>query len=374
MANRTDAGAVSVHGTNPQYLVEKIVRLKIHASAYWKEHCYALTAETLVDKAVELEYIGGTYGGSRKPAPFLCLVLKMLQLQPELEIVYELIKNEDYKYVTALGCFYLRLIGRAEEVYNYLEPRYNDYRKLRLRETDGKYKIIHVDEFVEDLLSKEVVCDTILPHILKRQILEDQGTLQPRHSALEDQDDDDDEEALLAEIQADKEKQNGGVIAGENELIENPRAAALKPDRQSEERSRRSPSRNSEEEARRKDEKKKRKKEKKKKKYRTRGSESRSRSRSGHRSDSGSRSRSRSKDRKKKKSWKKQLKEKRRDRKRDDSRDRSKSRSRDRDRERKKDRKDDKKREEENGSNKNLDENSDEYWLSLRAKLGLKPM
>ena len=99
------------------------------------------------------------------------------------------------------------------------------------------------------------------------KILEDQGTLQPRHSALEDQDDDDDEEALLAEIRADAEKQNGertGVVAGENELIENPRAAALKPDRESEERGRRSPSRDSEEEARRKEEKRKRKKEKKK--------------------------------------------------------------------------------------------------------------
>ncbi len=48
MANRTDSGAVSVHGTNPQYLIEKIVRLKIHASAYWKEHCYALTGKILM--------------------------------------------------------------------------------------------------------------------------------------------------------------------------------------------------------------------------------------------------------------------------------------------------------------------------------------
>ena len=49
MANRTDTGAVSVHGTNPQYLIEKIVRLKIHSCAYWKEHCYALTGTYLPD-------------------------------------------------------------------------------------------------------------------------------------------------------------------------------------------------------------------------------------------------------------------------------------------------------------------------------------
>lgn len=45
-----------------------------------------------------LEYIGGTFGGNIKPTPFLCLVLKMLQIQPEKEIVVEFIKNDDYKY------------------------------------------------------------------------------------------------------------------------------------------------------------------------------------------------------------------------------------------------------------------------------------
>ena len=44
-----------------------------------------------------LEFIGGTYGGNIKPTPFLCLVLKMLQIQPEKEIVVEFIKNDDYK-------------------------------------------------------------------------------------------------------------------------------------------------------------------------------------------------------------------------------------------------------------------------------------
>lgn len=98
MANRTDPGARSVHGTNPQNLVEKILRSKIYQNTYWKEQCFGLTAETLVDKAMEIDHIGGTFGGNRKPTPFMCLVMKMLQIQPEKEIVVEFIKNEDYKY------------------------------------------------------------------------------------------------------------------------------------------------------------------------------------------------------------------------------------------------------------------------------------
>ena len=97
MANRTDPAAKSIRGTNPQNLVEKILRSKIYQNNYWKEQCFGLTAETLVDKAMELDHLGGTYGGNRKPTPFMCLVMKMLQIQPEKEIVIEFIKNEDYK-------------------------------------------------------------------------------------------------------------------------------------------------------------------------------------------------------------------------------------------------------------------------------------
>lgn len=98
MANRTDPLAKNIRGTNPQNLVEKIVRTKIYQHTFWKEQCFGLTAETLVDKAMELDHLGGTFGGNRKPTPFLCLILKMLQIQPEKEIVVEFIKNDDYKY------------------------------------------------------------------------------------------------------------------------------------------------------------------------------------------------------------------------------------------------------------------------------------
>ena len=137
MANRTVKDAQTIKGTNPQYLVEKIVRTRIYDSKYWKEECFALTAELVVDKAMDLRYVGGTFAGNIKPTPFLCLVLKMLQIQPEKDIVIEFIKNEEYKYVRALGAFYLRLVGTSVECYKYLEPLLNDYRKIRTQKRDG---------------------------------------------------------------------------------------------------------------------------------------------------------------------------------------------------------------------------------------------
>eukprot|EP01033_Poteriospumella_lacustris_P002904 gene2905-2119_t len=103
MSNTTDTAAQAVHGTNPQYLVEKITRLKIYNCTYWKEECFGLTAATIIDKAVALKYLSGTYGGNNKPSKFMCLLLKMLQLQPDHDIVLEFIRNDDFKYLRALG-------------------------------------------------------------------------------------------------------------------------------------------------------------------------------------------------------------------------------------------------------------------------------
>ncbi|XP_013687750.2 pre-mRNA-splicing factor 38 [Brassica napus] len=186
MANRTDPLAKNIRGTNPQNLVEKIVRTKIQNHTFWKEQCFGLTAETLVDKAMELDHVGGTFGGNRKPTPFLCLVLKMLQIQPEKEIVVEFIKNDDYKYVRVLGAFYLRVTGSDVDVYRYLEPLYNDYRKVRQKLADGRFSLTHVDEVIEELLTKDYSCDIAMPRLKKRCTLEQNGVLEPRKSVLED--------------------------------------------------------------------------------------------------------------------------------------------------------------------------------------------
>lgn len=70
-------------------------------------------------------------------------------MKPDKDIVYEFIRNKDYKYVNALAMFYLRMIGKPIEIYQILEIFYSDYRKLRLRNPDGTYSIIHFDEYAE---------------------------------------------------------------------------------------------------------------------------------------------------------------------------------------------------------------------------------
>mmetsp|Transcript_12435 Transcript_12435/g.24844 ORF Transcript_12435/g.24844 Transcript_12435/m.24844 type:complete len:433 (+) Transcript_12435:164-1462(+) len=203
MANVTDPLARAVHGTNPQNLIEYITRQKIYDSLYWKEECFGLSASDVATKASDLQAMGGSYGGNNKPTRFLCLALKLLQIQPEEGIVEEFLQNEDFKYVRALGAFYLRLTGRPAEIYELIEPLYNDFRKLRFRESTG-WKITYMDEVADELLNSDRYCGIALPHLPKRAVLESAGYLDgPRRSALVpliDEEADGDAEQLLQKM------------------------------------------------------------------------------------------------------------------------------------------------------------------------------
>lgn len=175
-------GAV-IHNVNPAHLLEKAVRDRVTESYYWKEQCFAINEATLCDRAVEMTYLGGTYG-QQKPTSFICLCLKLLQLMPEREIVLEYLHQTEFKYLSALAAFYIRLTFDSKDVYTTLEPLLADYRKLRRRTKDGGYSLTYMDQFVDDLLTKDRVCGTSLRKLPQRSLLEDLGQLEMRESPL----------------------------------------------------------------------------------------------------------------------------------------------------------------------------------------------
>ncbi|GAK66474.1 PRP38-domain-containing protein [Moesziomyces antarcticus] len=184
MANATIRGAVSIHGTNPQFLVEKPVRARIYESPFWKEHCFALSAATLLPLAVDLHHVGGLTGLQR-PSHFLCLLQKLLQIQPEPAIVDAYLAAKEFKYLRVLAAFYVRLTFASSDVYARLEPMLEDYSKLRWRDAGGAYSVVHMDEVVDMLLREERVCDIILPRLTRRDVCEARDGLAPRISRLE---------------------------------------------------------------------------------------------------------------------------------------------------------------------------------------------
>ena len=211
MSHRADAsGALDnrgytgplIRGQNPATLIETATRDRITESLFWKEQCFGLNAATLMDRAVEMTFIGGTYGVAMKPTPFLCLAFKLLTLVPDEEIILEYLNyaGDEWKYVRALAAFYIRLAFDADQIYKTLEPLLLDSRKLRRRRKE-EYTLTYMDEFVDELLTQERSCATSLWKLPSRQVLEDLEKLEPRESPLQAELDamDDDEEMSGAE-------------------------------------------------------------------------------------------------------------------------------------------------------------------------------
>jgi len=180
MANRTDPLAAQLSGQDPQNLIEYITRQKIYDSRYWKETCFGLTVADVLEKASELDMIGGL------PTPFLSLLLKLLQLNAESDLIIEgFIEQEEFKYARALGVIYLRLTGRPADIYETLEPLYSDQRKLRHWQPP-LWSIKHVDELIHELLTESFVAGITLPRLPSRKVLQDGGYLPegPRETAI----------------------------------------------------------------------------------------------------------------------------------------------------------------------------------------------
>lgn len=211
---RGSNAALAPNGLNPATIMEKAVKDRIVDSYFYKEQCFALNEADIVDRVVEhVSYIGGTYGATQKPSPFLCLAFKLLELAPSDAILQEYLQygGEAFKYLRALACFYVRLTRQAKDVYQILEPFLEDRRKLRRKARAGT-SLTFVDEFVDDLLNKDRICATSLWKMPKREILEDLEILEPRVSPLGDLED------LLEED--DEDGQENGTANGESDEMD----------------------------------------------------------------------------------------------------------------------------------------------------------
>jgi pre-mRNA-splicing factor 38A len=166
--------------------VELILRNRVFNSYYWKEKCFGLTSETIIDKILELKYIGGMNHSSNQPTDFICLFIKLLQLNPSEEIIDEYLSDPDLKYLRALTALFIRFAYPPYKIYTKLEKLYCDYKKLVILKSKG-YAIIHMDEYIDQLLNDEHIFEISLPKIPKRSVLEENGELSPYVSVLENE-------------------------------------------------------------------------------------------------------------------------------------------------------------------------------------------
>lgn len=147
MANTTVRGALAIHGQNPQVTFQSSllrcfsslsvssrdghskphIRVAVLERALLRSYRYVFSscegrntlktspAETLIDRAIELKAIGGVYG-PQKPTEFISLLLKLLQIQPEKEILIEYLQADEFKLAVRLIHLCQTLTGQPSDI------------------------------------------------------------------------------------------------------------------------------------------------------------------------------------------------------------------------------------------------------------------
>ncbi len=181
-------------------LIPAILRDRVLTSRYWREKCFALSTETLIDRASELDYLGFCYGGVNRPTPFLCLLMKMMQLEPDMETLLSFVEYSggspsndlesrtiDLRYLRALTVVYIRLVCKSSAIFSQLESLLPDYRTLFAVDPSGAFIRLYVDELIEMLLDSEnrPVLGFVFPNLVKRDVLQRRGEIEMYASELD---------------------------------------------------------------------------------------------------------------------------------------------------------------------------------------------
>ena len=178
-------------------LVDKVV-----TSRYWKERAFALNELSLVDRVMlDVQSVGVVFGAHNRPTPFFCLLVKLLQMKPDVESVRHFVtlthgpvtddpeKRKDLRYLRVLGAFYLRLtLHTSPDLYTLLEPLYADCRQVNVVQCSGEAQSLSIDAIVDWLLAQksQTVLGLGLPVIVRRFVHEKRKKLKPYQSFLSD--------------------------------------------------------------------------------------------------------------------------------------------------------------------------------------------
>lgn len=160
---------------NKAHLVEPIVRHRVQDSLFYKQYLHLTNEQSILPIITEhVHYIGGG-DSSNRPSPFLCCLVRLLEIEPLADIIHLYLDQNGYKafkYLTALALLYCRMVLDADGFYSIHDKYITDYRKVRVRDknplfaADGTpvhYRVLHMDVWVDLLLREERVVDLKLP-------------------------------------------------------------------------------------------------------------------------------------------------------------------------------------------------------------------
>lgn len=206
MANKTDEHALHAHGSDPQHLLSPTIRNAVYSCVFWNRTCFGINLADLVHVSVRLRSISGMNLVNRRPSAFLCLLLKLLQLSPEMDRISVFLEQTEFKYPRILAAFYIRLVDNPINIYTKLEPLLSDCRRiviepdpaidsasipslsspslLSTNNPSPSFTLVYVDMIIDALLRSTELFGIPLPRIPTRPLLVETNQLDSRKSSL----------------------------------------------------------------------------------------------------------------------------------------------------------------------------------------------
>lgn len=159
----------AVRGMAPQHLLDPKTRHKIYESVFWLQYCFGVNLVTFVDRAQLIRGVGGLYGQHKAPSNFLCLFLKLLELEPSEEVIQNMLNTKCWqmKHLRLLAALYVRFTYPCERVYLILEPLLQQYNKVAILKTDG-WEMSYFDLIIQSFLKDEFWCGVSFPPLTPR--------------------------------------------------------------------------------------------------------------------------------------------------------------------------------------------------------------
>lgn len=86
----------------------------------------------IIEKLIELKYIGGITGSRQRVELFLSCVFRLLQIHPAPPIILFMLRQDIHKYLRVAALVYIRLLGTPALAEEARRIGFQDYRKIRV--------------------------------------------------------------------------------------------------------------------------------------------------------------------------------------------------------------------------------------------------
>ncbi|KAI5964870.1 uncharacterized protein KGF55_001941 [Candida pseudojiufengensis] len=184
---------------NKSNLVEPIIRHRIQDSLFYKQYLFLTNESTILPIIIEhVKYVSGVDSIGR-PSPFLQVLLRLLEIEPSPEVIKVYLNQLDFnefKYLTCVTLLYIRLVYESEQIYKIFDQYLKDYRKLKIKSKNPEFnefkqpiffKIIYMDEYIDEILNNDRIFDIILPRLIPRIQLVERGLIGPRQYFIDEE-------------------------------------------------------------------------------------------------------------------------------------------------------------------------------------------